>query len=242
MKIFFAVQVALICVTLALCSYAKTQTEGPGISNMTNIEKIHKSDCDNIAAIESVDDVNEMFKQFDNGNTDYGLELFGTAIFVGSPKDSYSFSKGSTFCEIDVDKVVKGSIAEETIDVEIKGGFFYPTQMEFEERVMDAEDMGIEPPTEREFVLDLGGMNFMIPGRKYLIIAQTLDFDGKQLYRINGYQTSWLCVDETKSKPIEDGCVYSDYCENEIFAYEQEVIDAFYRKKEEILRSYSLLL
>lgn len=241
MKIFFAIQAALVCVTLALCSYAKTQTEGPCISNMTRIEKIHSSDCGNIAVIESTEAVNERFKQFDSRNADYGLGLYGTAIFVGEPKDSFSFSKGSTFCEIAVEKVIEGNITEEVLNAEIKGGFFYPTQMEFEERIMDAEDMGTDPPTEREFSLDLGGMNFMTPGRKYLIIAQVLDFDGKQLYRINGYQVSWLCLDGTESKPIKDGYVYSNCYDNEIFAYEQDIIDAFYQKKAEILRLYGLI-
>ena len=130
----------------------------------------------------------------------------------------------------------------DSIDVEIKGGFHYETEAEFKERLMNAEDMEIETPSEKLFSLDFGGMNFMVPGKKYLIIAQTLDFKEKTVYRINGYQISWLCLDETESKIMKEEYVYSECCNNEIFSPDHSIIEAFYAKKDDILKTYNIVL
>ena len=183
MKVFLTLQAALIAVTLLLCLHAKGLSEDVGITRMDTIEKIHNSNCDYIAVIHDTEELYDRFSQFDSENADYGIGLYGTAIFVGTPQDSFSFSKGSTFCTLDVDKVIKGNIKTDSIDVEIKGGFHYETEAEFKERLMNAEDMEIETPSEKLFSLDFGGMNFMVPGKKYLIIAQTLDFKEKTVYQ-----------------------------------------------------------
>lgn len=141
-----------------------------------------------------------------------------------------------------MDKVIKGNIKTDSIDVEIKGGFHYETEAEFKERLMNAEDMEIETPSEKLFSLDFGGMNFMVPGKKYLIIAQTLDFKEKTVYRINGYQISWLCLDETQSKIMKEEYVYSECCNNEIFSPDHSIIEAFYAKKDDILKTYNIVL
>lgn len=240
MKKFITIQILLIGITVILCYYAKSLSDDVGISHMDTIENISKSRCDNIAVIYTVDDMYDEFSQFESENADYGLGLFETTIFVGTPQDQFSFSNGSTFCTIDVDKVIKGKIEKRSIDVEIKGGFYYETETDYDERIMDARDMEIDTPQERLFVLDFGGINFMIPGKEYLIIAQTLDFKGKTVYRINGYQISWLCLDETKSELMKKEYVYSDCSTNEFFSPNQTVIDAFYQKKDEILKSYNL--
>ena len=240
MKFFLAIQTALVAVTILLCFHAKGLSENVGITDMDTIDKIHQSDCDYIAVIHDTEELYDRFSQFDSENADYGTGVYGTAIFVGTPQDSFSFSKGSTFCTLDVDKVIKGTITTDSIDVEIKGGFHYETEAEYKERLMDAEDMEIDTPAERLFTLDLGGMNFIIPGKEYLIISQTLEIGGKTFYRINGYQVSWLCLEETESVPVSDGAVYSEYCENEVFSYDHEIIGEFYRKKDDILKSYDL--
>ena len=85
-------------------------------------------------------------------------------------------------------------------------------------------------------------MNFMVPGKKYLIIAQTLDFKEKTVYRINGYQISWLCLDETQSKIMKEEYVYSECCNNEIFSPDHSIIEAFYAKKDDILKTYNIVL
>lgn len=242
MKFFLAIQTALIAVTILLCFHAKGLSENVGITDMDSIEKIHQSDCDYIALIHDTEELRDRFSQFDSENADYGTQTYGTAIFVGTPRDSFSFSKGSTFCTLDVDKVIKGAITTDSIDVEIKGGFHYKTEAEYKERMMDAEDMEIDTPAERLFTLDLGGMNFMVPGKKYLIISQTLDIGGKTFYRINGYQVSWLCLEETESRAINKGYVYSECCNNEIFSPDESVIEAFYDKKNDILKAYEILI
>lgn len=240
MKIFISIQAVLIAAAVLLCVHARGLSDDVGITDMDSIQKIHNSDCDNITVIYDTDELNDEFYQFDYANADYGLDLYGTAIFVGTPKDSFSFSKHSTFCTIDVDKVIEGNIQSDSIDVEIKGGFYYETKSEQKYRLMDAEAMEIETPSERLFALDLGGMNYMIPGKKYLIIAQTLDFNGKMVYRLNGYQISWLCLDDTESKVMKKEYVYSDCSTNEIFSPEQDVIDEFYQKKQAILSDYGV--
>ncbi len=242
MKFFLAIQTALIAVTILLCFHAKGLSENVGITDMDSIEKIHQSDCDYIAVIHDTEELYDRFSQFDSENADYGTGVYGTAIFVGTPQDSFSFSKGSTFCTLDVDKVIKGTITTDSIDVEIKGGFHYETEAEYKERLMDAEDMEIDTPVERLFTLDLGGMNFMVPGKKYLIISQTLDIGGKTFYRINGYQVSWLCLEETESRIMKEEFIYSDCYNNEIFSPEHSVIESFYVKKYDILKSYNILI
>lgn len=242
MKVFLTLQAALIAVTLLLCLHARGLSEDVGITRMDTIEKIHNSNCDYIAVIHDTEELYDRFSQFDSENADYGIGLYGTAIFVGTPQDSFSFSKGSTFCTLDVDKVIKGNIKTDSIDVEIKGGFHFETEAEFKERLMNAEDMEIETPSEKLFSLDFGGMNFMVPGKKYLIIAQTLDFKEKTVYRINGYQISWLCLDETESKIMKEEYVYSECCNNEIFSPDHSIIEAFYAKKDDILKTYNIVL
>ena len=238
MKVFLTLQAALIAVTLLLCLHARGLSEDVGITRMDTID----SNCDYIAVIHDTEELYDRFSQFDSENADYGIGLYGTAIFVGTPQDSFSFSKGSTFCTLDVDKVIKGNIKTDSIDVEIKGGFHYETEAEFKERLMNAEDMEIETPSEKLFSLDFGGMNFMVPGKKYLIIAQTLDFKEKTVYRINGYQISWLCLDETESKIMKEEYVYSECCNNEIFSPDHSIIEAFYAKKDDILKTYNIVL
>lgn len=165
MKVFLTLQAALIAVTLLLCLHARGLSEDVGITRMDTIEKIHNSNCDYIAVIHDTEELYDRFSQFDSENADYGIGLYGTAIFVGTPQDSFSFSKGSTFCTLDVDKVIKGNIKTDSIDVEIKGGFHYETEAEFKERLMNAEDMEIETPSEKLFSLDFGGMNLWYQGR-----------------------------------------------------------------------------
>ncbi|MBR1738866.1 MAG: hypothetical protein IJ737_01115 [Ruminococcus sp.] len=240
MKVFPALQAALIALTLLLCFHAKSLSADIGITEMDTIEKIHQSGCDCIAAIHDTEELYDRFSQFDSENADFGTGLYGTAIFVGTPRDSFSFSKGSTFCTLDVDRVIKGNITADSIDAEIKGGFHYETEAEQRERLTDAGDMETDTPAERLFTLDLGGMNFMVPGKKYLIISQTLDIGGKTFYRINGYQVSWLCLEETESLPVSDGTMYSECWGNEVFSYDREIIGEFYRKKGDILKSYGL--
>ena len=240
MKEFLAIQTALIAVTILLCLHAKGLSENVGITDMDTIDKIHQSDCDYIAVIHDTEELYDRLSQFDSENADFGTGLYGTAIFIGTPRDSFSFSKGSTFCTLDVDRVIKGNISTDRIDVEIKGGLHYETEAEQRERLMDAEDMEIDTPAERLFTLDLGGMNFMVPGKKYLIISQTLDIGGETFYRINGYQVSWLCPEETESVPVSDSTMYLEYCENEVFSYDREIIGEFYQKKGDILKSYGL--
>ncbi|ADU23988.1 hypothetical protein [Ruminococcus albus] len=238
MKLFLSLQAVLIAITVILCFHAKSLTDNVGITEMNSIEKIHQSDCDYIAVIHDTEELDDRFTQFDRENADLGTQTYGTAIFIGTPKDSFSFSNSSTFCTIDVDKVIKGNIKTKSINVEIKGGFYYETESEHMERLSDAKDMEIETPAERLFTFDLGGMNFMNPGKKYLIISQTLDLGDKTFYRINGYMISWLCLDKTESKIMKTEYVYSDCFDNEIFTPEQEIIEAFYSKKESILNKY----
>ncbi|MBR1751444.1 MAG: hypothetical protein IJ740_11305 [Ruminococcus sp.] len=242
MKFFLALQAVLIAFTLLLCFHAKSLSADIGITDMDTIDKIHQSDCDYIAVIHDTEELYDRFSQFDSENADYGTGVYGTAIFVGTPQDSFSFSKGSTFCTLDVDKVIKGTITTDSIDVEIKGGFHYETEAECKERLMDAEDMEIDTPVERLFTLDLGGMNFMIPGKEYLIISQTLEIGGKTFYRINGYQVSWLCLEKTESRIMKEEFIYSDCCNNEIFSPEHSIIESFYVKKYDILKSYNILI
>ncbi len=243
MKKFIVFQIALIAATAALCLYARSQATDVGISQMDTIEKIHESSCDNVAVISTTDDLNSAFSQFDYGSADrdmamFGEGLYGTVMFVGSPDDEFSFSKGSTFCTLNVDRVISGTIDSDKIDVEISGGFYYETNYDYEERLMNAADMEMDTPDERLFTLNLGGMNFMVPGEEYLIIAQTINFDGITHYRLNGYQISWLALDETVSQPMKEEYTYADCCDNEIFSPEQEVIDLFYQKKSNILKTY----
>ena len=63
------------------------------------------------------------FLQFDSENADYGIGLYGTAIFVGTPQDSFSFSKGIIFCTLDVDKVIKGNIKQTALMLKSKAAF-----------------------------------------------------------------------------------------------------------------------
>ena len=240
MKAFLALQAALVAAALLLCLHAKSLSADVGISDMDTIDKIHQSDFRCIAMIHDTEELYDRFSQFDSDNADFGTGLYGTAIFIGTPRDSFSFSKGSTFCTLDVDRVVKGKVKDKSIDVEINGGFHYETEAEYTERLMDAEDMEIETPAERLFTLDLGGMNFMVPGKRYLIIAQTIDIGGKTFYRINGYQVNWLCLEKTESVPIEADGKYAAHCENEVFTTDKAVLDAFRVKKEEILKSFGL--
>lgn len=241
MKVFLALQTALIAVTLLLCLHAKGLSENVGITDMDTIDKIHQSDCDYIAVIHDTEELYDRFSQFDSENADLGTQTYGTAIFVGTPRDSFSFSKGSTFCTLDVDRVIKGNISTDSIDVEIKGGLHYETEAEQRERLMDAEDMEIDTSAERLFTLDLGGMNFMVPGKKYLIISQTLDIGGKTFYRINGYQVSWLCLEETELAPVREGVDYSECCQNEAFCADKDTVEEFRWRKEQILKKYGCL-
>ena len=207
MKVFLTLQAALIAVTLLLCLHARGLSEDVGITRMDTIEKIHNSNCDYIAVIHDTEELYDRFSQFDSENADYGIGLYGTAIFVGTPQDSFSFSKGSTFCTLDVDKVIKGNIKTDSIDVEIKGGFHYETEAEFKERLMNAEDM--------EICL---------------------------LYTSPSPRDSWLCLDETESKIMKEEYVYSECCNNEIFSPDHSIIEAFYAKKDDILKTYNIVL
>lgn len=239
MRRFFAIQGALLAVTLLLCLHARGLSRDMGITGMDTIGEIHQCGC-SVSVIHDSEELADRFSQFDKENADPGAGLYGTAIFTGTPRDSFAFSKGSTFCTIEVERVIKGELEPGSIDAEIKGGLHYETEAEQRERLTGARDMGIETPAERLFTLDLGGMDLMVPGKRYLIIAQTLDIGGEVFYRINGYQVSWLCLEGTESVPVSDSAVYRECWGSEVFSYDREVIEEFYRRKGEVLGRYGL--
>lgn len=123
MKVFLTLQAALIAVTLLLCLHARGLSEDVGITRMDTIEKIHNSNCDYIAVIHDTEELYDRFSQFDSENADYGIGLYGTAIFVGTPQDSFSFSKGSTFCTLDVDKVIRVISKQTALMLKSKAAF-----------------------------------------------------------------------------------------------------------------------
>ncbi len=156
-------------------------------------------------------------------------ERFGDKYIVvlAESKGDNRYASGCTIYPMEIKQVLDGdtTLEGQTIDL-IRYGTFSQIMVSSEE-------------TELRFQ---GGMNYLKKGHIYLIVIGVNNLvNGESiLYRIS---STSICYDlqNTENRLIDSpNCIYSDYHENEVFYCKQEMIDAYYKAKQDMFDYYGI--
>ena len=247
MKLFISLQIGIIAAACGICAFVTSNQTDKGFIGEKKYDELSKINAntfviteDDAALDQSAEDYIAFFENMYTMKEDF----CDKQILVVTAKDSYSLYDKSFQQDIVVEQVIEGDIDLEgkTMPLLFACGFYYETAEECNNRISHSSYLGqklSQKETKQQFIFDMGGLNVMKSEHKYLVFAQSINFDDYLMLCADRHQFTWFDLSNTDTKVMTSKS-FSDYKDNEIFTDSRIVLDDFYRLKKDVLNFYGI--
>lgn len=250
MKLFISLQIGIIAAACGIFGFVTLNQTDKGFIGEKKYEELSQINASTYVITEDDAALNQSAEDyiafFENMYATLKEPFFDKQILVVTAKDSYSLYDKSFQQDIVVEQVIEGDIDLEgkTMPLLFARGFYYETTEECNSRIAHSSYLDqklSQEETKQQFIFDMAGLNVMKPEHKYLVFAQSIDFDNYLMLCADRHQFTWFDLSETDTK-VMTSKLFSDYKDNEIFTDSQIVLDDFYRLKKDVLNFYGIAI